>query len=179
MLRWPASPQHLPLSGKTIEPLFVVKYGEWQREDWNDELEASTRLSIKPVAPGKRPMKPGTQKASESESESDSNRSPNPILNIAGTVAARSGKDKGSQPRTNDVQPQFLADVEIAETAPGLGCSMTQAQASASLAGGLGFNSARIRNRPLPGSVPASPEAIAGSCCTRPPAAERPRWLSR
>ncbi len=24
---------------QTLEPLFIVKYGEWQREDWNDELE--------------------------------------------------------------------------------------------------------------------------------------------
>lgn len=26
---------------KALEPLFIVKYGEWQREDWNNELEAA------------------------------------------------------------------------------------------------------------------------------------------
>ena len=109
---------------KSIEPLFIVKYGEWLREDWNDELEASYDAVNKASRAGKKANEVRwgrTKRASESESESDRSRSPNPILNNKGTVAARSGKPKGPQPWANDVQPEFLADVLMAETALGVG----------------------------------------------------------
>lgn len=109
---------------KSIEPLFIVKYGEWQREDWNDELEASFEAVNKASRAGKKAneIRWGRKKqASESDSESDRSRTPNPILNNKGTVAARSGKDNPPRPRANDVQPAFLGDVEIAERDLGIG----------------------------------------------------------
>lgn len=105
---------------KSIEPLFIVKHGEWQREDWNDELEAPYAAVNKASRAGKKANEVRwgrTKSASESESESDRSRSPNPILNIKSTVAARSGKDKGPKPGRNEFQPGFEADVAMAEAA--------------------------------------------------------------
>ena len=113
---------------KSIEPLFIVKYGEWQREDWNDELEASFEAVNKASRAGKKAneIRWGRKKqASESDSESDRNRTPNPILNIKAhttpTTERQTAQPNPPRPRANSFQPEFLGDVEIAERALGIG----------------------------------------------------------
>lgn len=109
---------------KSIEPLFIVKYGEWLRNDWNDELEISYEAVNKASRAGKKANEirwGRKQKASESDSESDCNRTPNPILNINSVTNAQKPQPKPPKPGTNDFQPDFEADVEIAEAALGIG----------------------------------------------------------
>ena len=119
------SPREWKKVRKAVEPLFIVKYGEWQRHDWNDELEASYEAVNKASRAGKKAneIRWGRKKqASESDSESDRNRTPNPILNIKAPLDQQpQPKTKGPKPRANDVQPDFEADVEIAESALGIG----------------------------------------------------------
>ena len=113
---------------KTLEPLFIVKYGEWQREDWNGELEASYEAVNKASRAGKKANQARWGKlksASESESESDRNRTPNPILNMYS--AERSAKTPSPNPKAPSQgegfsgQPEFLEDVLIAEADLGMG----------------------------------------------------------
>ncbi len=110
---------------KVIEPMFIVKFGEWRREDWDDELEASYEAVGRASRAGKKANEARwgrRRRLSESDSESDSGRTPNPILNIKAPLDQQPlPKTKGPKPRANDVQPQFLADVEIAERALGIG----------------------------------------------------------
>lgn len=110
---------------KAIEPLFIVKFGEWQREDWNDELEASYEAVGRASRAGKKANEARwgrRRKSSESDSESDSGRTPNPILNIKAPLDQQPQlKTKGPKPKANDFQPDFEADVAIAEAALGIG----------------------------------------------------------
>ena len=109
---------------KSIEPLFSVAYGEWQRADWNDELLVAYEAVNKASRAGKRANEirwGRKKKASESESESDRSRSPIPILNIYSVTNAQKPQPKTPKPGANDVQPDFEADVKIAEAALGIG----------------------------------------------------------
>lgn len=113
---------------KSIEPLFIVKYGEWQREDWNDELEAAfaavnkaRQKSQKGNAArwGKHPT--GTPTGNPSGTASGI---PAGILNIySAERSATTAKTnpKPPKPRANDFQPDFEADVALAEAALGIG----------------------------------------------------------
>ncbi len=119
-----ATPAEWKKIRKAVAPLFVVKHGEWRREDWNAELAEAYAAVNRASKAGKKAneVRWGKLKsASESDSESDRSRTPNPILNNKGTVAARSGNVKSPQPGTNDFQPAFLADVLPAEMALGIG----------------------------------------------------------
>lgn len=116
---------------KSIEPLFSVAYGEWQRADWNDELLAAYEAVNKASRAGKRAneIRWGRKnKASEPDSESDRSRTPNriphQILNIKAQLDQQplpKTNPKTPKPGTNDFQPDFEADVEIAEAALGIG----------------------------------------------------------
>lgn len=109
---------------KALEPLFIVKYGEWQREDWNDELEAAYGA---------------VQKAKEKSQKGHAARwgrdaSGNASSNATGTAsgmlnnisAERSAKTPSPNPKAPSQgegfsgQPEFLEDVLIAESALGL-----------------------------------------------------------
>jgi len=113
---------------KALEPLFIVKYGEWRREDWNDELEASYAAVNRASAAGKKAVTArwNRQKQRANEYESNTNRmrdecaSNTPsILNIKAPLDQQP-QPKTPKPGTNDVQPEFLGDVLIAESALGL-----------------------------------------------------------
>ncbi len=112
---------------KALEPLFIVKLGEWQREDWNDELEEAyaavnrvKELSRKGNAArwGKRnPAPAGTPGGTPAGI-------PHGVLN--NISAERSAKTPSPTPKAPSQgegfsgQPEFLEDVLIAESALGL-----------------------------------------------------------
>ncbi len=78
------APQEWKKTRKTLEPLFIVMHGEWQRIDWNDELESAYEAVNKASKAGKKANKARWEKQrmkSESDSESDTNRTPNALLN--------------------------------------------------------------------------------------------------
>ena len=121
------SPREWKKVRKAVEPLFIVKYGEWQRHDWNDELEASYEAVNKASRAGKKAneIRWGRKKqASESDSESDRNRTPNPILNIKAHTAPtehQTTQPKPAQPWKANLHPAFGLDVDIAEAALRIG----------------------------------------------------------
>ena len=115
---------------KSLEPLFVVRHGEWQREDWTAELEAAYEAVNRASAAGKKAVTArwNRQKQRTDGYESNTNRMRDEsesntagVLNNKGTVAPRSGQGKTPKPGTNDVQPGFESDVKIAEAALGIG----------------------------------------------------------
>lgn len=113
---------------KALEPLFIVRHGEWLRQDWIDELEEAYAAvnRVKELSRKGNAARWGKAKHAASEHPAGTPGGtptgiPHEILNNKGTVATRSGKPKGPQPRANDVQPEFLPDVLMAETALGIG----------------------------------------------------------
>lgn len=111
---------------KSIAPLFIVKYGEWLRADWSEELEAAyeavnkaRQKSQKGNAArwGKHPTGTPTRIPKGSASGI-----PAAILNIKAPLDQQPQPNpKPPKPRANDFQPEFLAYVEIAERALGIG----------------------------------------------------------
>jgi len=113
---------------KAIAPLFVARHGEWMRQDWIDELEEAYAAvnRVKELSRKGNAARWGKAKNAASDLPAGNPAGspagiPYEILNNKGTVAARSGKDNPPRPRANDVQPEFLGDVEIAERALGIG----------------------------------------------------------
>lgn len=117
---------------KALEPLFVVRHGEWMRQDWIDELEEAyaavnrvKELSRKGNAArwGKR------REAAESDPAGNPAGSPagipREILNnkerTTPTTERQTTQPKPPKPGANDFQPDFEADVELAEQALGIG----------------------------------------------------------
>lgn len=110
---------------KIIEPLFIVKYGEWQREDWSGELEAAYEAVNKArqksqkgnaVRWGKHPTGIPTRTPTGNASGI-----PVAILNINSVTNAQKPQPKTPKPGANDFQPDFEADVLVAEAALGIG----------------------------------------------------------
>jgi len=115
-------------SRKAIAPLFVARHGEWMRQDWIDELEEAYAAvnRVKELSRKGNAARWGKAKNAASDLPAGNPAGspagiPYEILNNKGTVAARSGKDKGPRPRANSFQPEFLGDVKIAERALGIG----------------------------------------------------------
>lgn len=113
---------------KALEPLFVVKHGEWLRQDWIDELEEAYAAvnRVKELSRKGNAARWGNAKNAASDLPAGNPAGspagiPYGILNNKGTVAARSGNVKSPQPGANDFQPAFLADVLPAEMALGIG----------------------------------------------------------
>ena len=117
---------------KALEPLFIVKYGEWQRDDWNIELEEACaavnrvkELSRKGNAARwgrRREVTEGDPAGNPSGSPAGIPQGvPHEILNIYSVPNAQKPQPKTPKPRANDVQPEFLGDVETAERALGIG----------------------------------------------------------
>lgn len=118
---------------KSLEPLFIVKFGEWQREDWNDELEAAYEAVNRASAAGKKAVAArwNRQKQFSNGYESNTNRMRDvSATNTPSILNNKAPLDQQPQPKptpktpkpgTNDVQPDFEADVEIAEQALGIG----------------------------------------------------------
>lgn len=113
---------------KAIEPLFIVRNGEWMRQDWIDELEEAYVAvnRVKELSRKGNAARWGKAKHAASEHPAGTPGGtpagiPREILNNKGTVATRAGKPNGPQPRANDFQPGFEADVEIAEAALWIG----------------------------------------------------------
>lgn len=113
---------------KSIEPLFLVKHGEWQREDWNDELEAAYAAVNKARQKSQKghAARWGRNASGNATSNASGGASGMPagMLNIYS--AERSATPAKTNPKTpkpgaNDFQPDFEADVEMAEAALGIG----------------------------------------------------------
>jgi uncharacterized protein YdaU (DUF1376 family) len=113
---------------KAIAPLFVARHGEWMRQDWIDELEEAyaavnrvKELSRKGNAArwGKR------REAAESDPAGSPAGIPHEILNYkertTPTTERQTAQPNPPKPRANDFQPDFEADVELAEAALGIG----------------------------------------------------------
>lgn len=117
---------------KALEPQFIVKCGEWLREDWNTELEEAYAAVNRVKELSRRGNAARWGKRRES-AESDPAGSPagsragipqgvpHEILNIYSVPNAQKPQPKTPKPRANDVQPEFLGDVELAERALGIG----------------------------------------------------------
>ena len=113
---------------KALEPLFIVKHGEWLRTDWSDELEEAYAAvnRVKELSRKGNAARWGKAKNAASDLPAGNPAGspagiPYEILNNKGTVAARSGNVKSPQPGANDFQPAFLSDVLPAEMALGIG----------------------------------------------------------
>lgn len=113
---------------KALEPQFIVKYGEWLREDWNIELEEAYAAvnRVKELSRKGNAARWGRRRES-AESDPAGNPAgspagipqgvPHEILNIYSVPNAQNPQPKTPEPRANDLRPDFEADVEIAERA--------------------------------------------------------------
>ena len=115
---------------KTLEPLFSVLHGEWVRQDWIGELEEAYAAvnRVKELSRKGNTARWGKAKNAAADHPAGSPTGipqgvPHGILNIKSALHAQKPqpKPKGPKPRANDVQPEFLGDVEIAERALGIG----------------------------------------------------------
>ena len=107
---------------KALEPLFIVKYGEWQREDWNDELEASYQAVNKARQKSMKGHAARWGCGASGNASGSASGMPAGMLNIKAPLDQQpQPKTKGPKPGANDVQPEFLGDVELAERALGIG----------------------------------------------------------
>ena len=117
---------------KALEPLFIVKHGEWLRTDWSDELEEAYAAvnRVKELSKKGNAARWGKHQNADSE---------HPAGNPGGTPAGipcgilnNIGDAQPAQQRQNPPkapsqgegfsgQPEFLADVEMAEAALGIG----------------------------------------------------------
>lgn len=114
---------------KALEPLFIVKHGEWLRTDWSDELDAA-HVAVQKAKERSRKghaVRWNWDATGNAPSNARGNATgtatgmPPSMLKNKGTVAARSGNVKSPQPGANDFQSAFLADVLPAEMALGIG----------------------------------------------------------
>ena len=118
---------------KSLEPLFVVRHGEWQREDWNDELEAAYEAINKASRAGRAAVTARWSRQKQQSESYESNTDRMRSVSDANTPSILNNKaplDQQPQPKpnpktprpgANDFQPDFEADVEIAERALGIG----------------------------------------------------------
>lgn len=117
---------------KALEQLFIVKYGEWQRDDWNDELEAAYGAvsRVKELSRKGNAARWGKAKTDSSNHPAGNPAGspagipqgvPHGILNIYSAPNAQKPQPKTPKPRANDVQPEYSGDVELAEHALGIG----------------------------------------------------------
>ena len=111
---------------KALEPQFIVKYGEWLREDWNIELEEAYAAvnRVKELSRKGNTVRWGKAKNAAADHPAGSPTGipqgvPHGILNIKSALHAQKPqpKPKPPEPRANDLRPDFEADVEIAERA--------------------------------------------------------------
>jgi len=117
---------------KAIEPLFIVRSGEWMRQDWIDELEEAYAAvnRVKELSRKGNAARWGKAKSASFDPPAGNPAGspagipqgvPHGILNIYSVPNAQKPQPKTPKPRANDVQPEFLGDVEIAERALGIG----------------------------------------------------------
>lgn len=103
---------------KTLEPLFSVRYGEWVRTDWSEELEAAYEAVNKARAKSQK----GHAARWGSRATGTASGMPAGMLNINSVLNAQKPQNpKPPKPRANDFQPDFEADVALAEAALGIG----------------------------------------------------------
>ena len=117
---------------KALEPQFIVKCGEWLREDWNTELDEAYAAVNRAKELSRRGNAARWGRRRES-AQSDPAGSPagsragipqgvpHEILNIYSVPNAQKPQPKTPKPRANDVQPEFMGDVDLAERALGIG----------------------------------------------------------
>lgn len=106
---------------KTLEPLFSIRYGEWVRTDWSEELEAAYEAVNKARAKSQKGHAARWGNRATGNASGTASGMPAGMLNINSVLNAQKPQPKPPKPRVNDVQPQFLADVEMAEAALGIG----------------------------------------------------------
>ena len=113
---------------KALEPLFVVRHGEWKRQDWIDELEEAyaavnrvKELSRKGNAArwGKRREAVGSRPAGTPVGIPEG--IPHEILNINSVTNAQKPQPKTPKPWASVFQSDLEADVAMAEAALGVG----------------------------------------------------------
>ena len=105
---------------KAIESLFVVKHGEWMRQDWVGELEASYQAVSKARQKSMKGHAARWGGRASGNASGSASGMPAGMLNIKAPLDQQP-QPKTPKPGTNDVQPDFEADVEIAERALGIG----------------------------------------------------------
>ncbi|MBS0348952.1 MAG: DUF1376 domain-containing protein [Proteobacteria bacterium] len=109
---------------KALEPLFIVKYGEWLREDWSDELEAAYEAVNKARQKSQKGHAARWGGRASGNATGNASGMPAGMLNIKAPLDQQpqpKPNPKTPKPGTNNFQPDFEADVEIAEAALGIG----------------------------------------------------------
>ena len=125
-------PKNWRAARKTLEPLFVVRRGEWMRQDWIDELEGAYAAvnRVKELSRKGNAARWGKAKNAVSDRPAgDPTGSPagipHGILNNIGDAQPAQQRQKPQTPPSQGEgfsgQPDFEADVEIAEAALGIG----------------------------------------------------------
>lgn len=116
---------------KALEPLFIVRHGEWTRQDWIDELEETYAAVNRIKALSRKGNAARWGKAKNAASDHPAGTPggtpagiPHEILNTySAERSATPAKTtpKTPKPGTNDFQPDFEADVAVAQAALGIG----------------------------------------------------------
>ena len=109
---------------KALEPQFIVKCGEWLREDWNTELEeayAAVNRAKELSRRGNAARWGRRREPAESDPAGSPAGSPARDPKYIQRAQRAETPPKTPKPRANDVQPEFMGDVDLAERALGIG----------------------------------------------------------
>lgn len=103
---------------QVLERKFIVKYGEWQREDWSNELDAAYEAVRKAKVKSQKGHDARWRRNATGNASGNATGNASGVLNIYSSTAQPKYKAKTPTPpsqRRNSVQPDFEADVATAE----------------------------------------------------------------
>ncbi len=110
---------------KSIEPLFVVRHGEWMRQDWIDELEEAYAAVNRAKKRSQKGHAARWGRDASGNASSNATGTASGMLNNIGDAQPAQQRQKPQTPPSQGEgfsgQPDFEADVEIAEAALGIG----------------------------------------------------------
>ena len=118
-------PKNWRAARKTLEPLFVVRRGEWMRQDWIDELEEAYAAVNRAKKRSQKGHAARWGRDASGNASSNATGTASGMLNNIGDAQPAQQRQKPQTPPSQGEgfsgQPDFEADVEIAEAALGIG----------------------------------------------------------
>ncbi len=123
---------------KTIEPLFIVMHGEWQREDWNDELEAAYEAVRKAKEKSKKGHDARWKRNATGNAPGNAPGNASGVLKYTATSKPPSQGGDVYRPGDDAVPPEWLDDLRTAEDSflAGDGAVTTEVGRESGTAGG-------------------------------------------